>query len=55
MSDCLACVNWVCDDCGAVCRYASRFSEEAQHCSNGSGPTGLMAASPRGRRLGDPH
>lgn len=29
---CPACGTWVCDDCGAQRHYASRFSQEPQHC-----------------------
>ena len=41
---CRACGTWVCDDCGALRAYASRFSNEPQRCPKCSSSNGRMRA-----------
>ncbi|KRC60874.1 hypothetical protein ASE14_07880 [Agromyces sp. Root81] len=54
MSDCPACGNWICNECSAERRYASRFSREAQSCSKCGSHAGHMAPAPhRGVRADD--
>jgi hypothetical protein len=40
---CRACGTWICDDCSARRAYASRFSEQEQHCAKCAGTSGHMA------------
>lgn len=53
--DCPACGSWVCDDCGAVRRYANRFSPEAQSCSKCGSLSGSMSPAQHRAVRADDH
>jgi len=52
---CRACGTWICDDCGAQRGYASRFSEQAQHCARCAGTRGHMAPVTHRANRADDH